>query len=158
VVSIVADKTLFPDISEEKIYVCLEECDKSGVRFDYIPHPRFLWSNDLELKGYKELPEKGIRKGTIYKTGDQERADTFLYVITPENLTLMKPVEITLRSVECILGSSGFVFVAIKEGMKETNDFKTLLIEQSEEYSGIHVKEFREIDEKEILEWVLGDS
>jgi hypothetical protein len=42
--------------------------------------------------------------------------------------------------------------------MKETNDFKTLLIEQSEEYSGIHVKEFREIDEKEILEWVLGDS
>ena len=88
---------MFPDISEEKIYVCLEEVDGSGVRFDILPKVSKIWSTDFEFKTLKELPEKGARKGKIYKTGNEERADTFVYFVTPGNLHLLTPTRIILR-------------------------------------------------------------
>ena len=154
VVSIVADKVIFPGISEEKIYVCLEECDESGVRFDIIPHPSKIWSPDFNFLSLKELPEKRARKGKLYKTGDQEKADTFLFLITPENLTLFTPTRIILRVIESVLGSSGFVFIGfvMVEGMEE---FKALLLEEQKEYSGIRYRDFeREPNEEELLCWI----
>ena len=158
VVSIVADKVLFPDISEEKIYVCLEEVDGSGVRFDLIPKPSKIWSTDFNFSSLKELPEKGIRKGKIYKTADEERADTFVYLVTPENLHLLTPTRIILRCVEAVLGSKGFVyigFVGLEEN-EEIDEFKALLVEYEKEYSGIRFRDFSEQpNEEELLEWIL---
>lgn len=160
VVSIVADKVLFPDISEEKIYVCLEEVDGSGVRFDLIPKPSKIWSTDFEFSSLKELPDKGARKGKIYKTGDEDRADTFVYLITPENLNLLTPTRIILRCVEAVLGSKGFVYIAIVnlEKDQEIDEFKALLIEYGKEYSGIKFKDFEdEPNEEELLCWILEE-
>jgi hypothetical protein len=152
---------LFPDISEEKIYVCLEEVDGSGVRFDLIPKPSKIWSTDFNFSSLKELPEKGARKGKIYKTEDEERADTFVYLVTPGNLHLLTPTRIILRCVEAVLGSKGFVYIAminLKDNL-EINEFKTLLIEYGKEYSGIRFRDFEnEPDEKELLCWISEES
>lgn len=162
VVSIVADKVLFPDISEEKIYVCLEEISGDNIRFDLIPKPSKIWSSDFEFKTLKELPEKGARKGKIYKTADEERADTFVYLITPGNLYLLTPTRIILRCVEAVLGSKGFVYIGFvglgdsdEETVKEIDEFKTLLMMYSKEYSGIRFREFeKEPKEDELLGWI----
>ena len=152
---------MFPDISEEKIYVCLEEVDGSGVRFDLIPKPSKIWSTDFNFSSLKELPEKGARKGKIYKTADEERADTFVYLVTPGNLNLLTPTRIILRCVEAVLGSKGFVYIAIvnlKDNL-EIDEFKTLLIEYGKEYSGIRFRDFEnEPDEKELLCWISEES
>lgn len=154
-----ADKVLFPDISEEKIYVCLEEVMGDNIRFDIIPRPTKIWSKDTVLKSLKELPEKGARKSTVYRTDQEEKADTFLYLVTPENLNLMKPVDIILRVTECVLGSKGFVYIAFCGNLgEEIKDFKALLIEEQKEYSGIRFKEFdKEPEEKELLCWILEE-
>ena len=156
VVSIVADKVLFPNIKEEKIYVCLEECEKSGVRFDIIPRPSKVWSEDVVFDTLKVLPEKGVRKNTIYKTDQEERADSYVYVVTPENLTLMKPVKIVQRCIEAVLGSKGFVFIAFSGDYEEgVEEFKALLLEYENKYSGIKVKQFiEEPGEEELLCWI----
>ena len=161
VVSIVADKVLFPDISEEKIYVCLEEVDGSGVRFDLIPKPSKIWSTDFEFSSLKELPEKGARKGKIYKTEDEERADTFFYLITPGNLHLLTPTRIILRCVEAVLGSKGFVYIAVVnlKNNLEIDEFKSLLMMYSKEYSGIRFKDFKdEPNETELLCWISKEQ
>lgn len=161
VVSIVADKVLFPDISEEKIYVCLEEVDGSGVRFDILPKVSKIWSTDFEFKTLKELPDKGARKGKIYKTADEERADTFVYLVTPGNLHLLTPTRIILRCVEAVLGSKGFVYIAVVnlKDNPEIDEFKALLIEYGKEYSGIRFRDFEnEPDEKELLCWISEES
>jgi hypothetical protein len=145
---------LFPGVHEEKIYVCLEECDMSGVRFDYIPRPRILWSEDISLSTVKTLPKSRARKNVMYRTDQQEKADTFIYIITPENLTLMKPVEIILKTTECILDSKNFVYIGILKNNNDLSEFKALLIEQQKEYSGIKVREFDMVDEEKILCWV----
>ena len=161
VVSIVADKVLFPDISEEKIYVCLEEVDGSGVRFDILPKVSKIWSTDFEFSSLKELPEKGARKGKIYKTEDEERADTFVYLVTPGNLHLLTPTRIILRCVEAVLGSKGFVyvgFVGLGEN-EEIDEFKALLMMYSKEYSGIRFKDFEnEPKEDELLCWISKEQ
>ena len=157
VVSIVADKVLFPDISEEKIYVCLEEVDGSGVRFDILPKVSKIWSTDFEFSSLKELPEKGARKGKIYKTGDEERADTFVYLVTPGNLHLLTPTRIILRCVEAVLGSKGFVYVAVVnlKDNPEIDEFKALLMMYGKEYSGIRFRDFEdEPKEDELLGWI----
>jgi hypothetical protein len=148
---------LFPDISEEKIYVCLEEVDGSGVRFDILPKVSKIWSTDFEFKTLKELPEKGARKGKIYKTGDEERADTFVYIITPGNLHLLTPTRIILRCVEAVLGSKGFVYIAVVnlKDNSEIDEFKALLMMYSKEYSGIRFKDFdQEPKEEDLLGWI----
>ena len=152
---------MFPDISEEKIYVCLEEVDGSGVRFDLIPKPSKIWSTDFNFSSLKELPEKGARKGKIYKTEDEERADTFVYIVTPGNLNLLTPTRIILRCVEAVLGSKGFVyigFVGLGEN-EEIDEFKALLIEYGKEYSGIRFRDFEdEPKEDELLCWISEES
>ena len=157
---------MFPDISEEKIYVCLEEVDGSGVRFDLIPKPSHIWSTDFEFKTLKELPDKGARKDRIYKTGDEERADTFVYIITPENLNLLTPTRIILRCVEAVLESRGFVYVGFvgledsdREMVKQIDEFKALLLSEQKEYSGIRFKDFdEEPNEEELLCWILENK
>ena len=152
---------MFPDISEEKIYVCLEEVDGSGVRFDILPKVSKIWSTDFEFSSLKELPEKGARKGKIYKTGDEERADTFVYIITPGNLHLLTPTRIILRCVEAVLGSKGFVYIAVvnlKDNL-EIDEFKALLMMYSKEYSGIRFKDFEdEPNETELLCWISEEQ
>ena len=141
--------------------MCLEEVDGSGVRFDLIPKPSKIWSTDFEFKTLKELPEKGARKGKIYKTADEERADTFFYLVTPGNLHLLTPTRIILRCVEAVLGSKGFVFICFveMEGNKEMDEFKALLIEYGREYSGIKFRDFVEKpEEKELLCWILEEQ
>ena len=148
---------MFPDISEEKIYVCLEEVDGSGVRFDILPKVSKIWSTDFEFSSLKELPEKGARKGKIYKTGDEERADTFVYLVTPESLNLLTPTRIILRCVEAVLGSKGFVYIAVvnQKDNPEIDEFKALLMMYSKEYSGIRFKDFdQEPKEKDLLCWI----
>lgn len=161
VVSIVADKVLFPDISEEKIYVCLEEVDGTGVRFDILPKVSKIWSTDFNFSSLKELPDKGARKGKIYKTEDEERADTFLYLVTPGNLHLLTPTRIILRCVEAVLGSKGFVYIAmvnLKDNL-EIDEFKALLMMYSKEYSGIRFKDFdEEPNETKLLCWISGEQ
>ena len=162
VVSIVADKVLFPDISEEKIYVCLEEVDGSGVRFDILPKVSKIWSTDFNFASLKELPKKGARKGKIYKTADEERADTFVYLVTPGNLHLLTPTRIILRCVEAVLGSKGFVYIGFvglgdsdAETVKEIDEFKALLMMYSKEYSGIRFRDFEdEPKEAKLLSWI----
>ena len=161
---------MFPDISEEKIYVCLEEVDGSGVRFDLIPKPSKIWSTDFEFKTLKELPEKGARKGKIYKTGDEERADTFVYIVTPGNLHLLTPTRIILRCVEAVLGSKGFVYIGFvgfsdssetKGTMnnEEIDELKALLMMYSKEYSGIRFRDFEvEPNETELLCWISEEQ
>ena len=148
---------MFPDISEEKIYVCLEEVDGSGVRFDILPKVSKIWSTDFEFSSLKELPEKGARKGKIYKTGDEERADTFVYIITPGNLHLLTPTRIILRCVEAVLGSKGFVYIAVVnlKDNSEIDEFKALLMMYSKEYSGIRFKDYdQEPKEEDLLCWI----
>ena len=141
--------------------MCLEEVDGSGVRFDLIPKPSKIWSTDFEFKTLKELPEKGARKGKIYKTEDEERADTFVYLVTPGNLHLLTPTRIILRCVEAVLGSKGFVYIAVvnlKDNI-EINEFKTLLIEYGKEYSGIRFRDFEdEPNETELLCWISEEQ
>ena len=145
--------------------MCLEEVDGSGVRFDLIPKPSKIWSTDFNFSSLKELPEKGARKGKIYKTADEERADTFFYLITPENLHLLTPTRIILRCVEAVLGSKGFVYVVFSnfqgagKDNPEIDEFKTLLMEYGKEYSGIRFRDFEsEPDEKEFLCWISEES
>ena len=151
---------MFPDISEEKIYVCLEECEKSGVRFDLIPKPTKIWSADFDFTTLKELPEKGVRKDKIYKVEDPDKADTFVYIVTPENLNLLTPTHVILRCVESVLGSKGFVFIGfvnLKDN-PEINEFKDLLIEYEKEYSGIKFRDFEnEPNEEDLLCWMKGE-
>jgi hypothetical protein len=141
--------------------VCLEEVDGSGVRFDLIPKPSKIWSTDFNFSSLKELPEKGARKGKIYKTEDEERADTFFYLITPGNLNLLTPTRIILRCVEAVLGSKGFVyigFVGLGEN-EEIDEFKALLMSEQKEYSGIRFRDFEnEPDEKELLCWISEEQ
>ena len=161
VVSIVADKVLFPDISEEKIYVCLEEVDGSGVRFDILPKVSKIWSTDFKFSSLKELPEKGARKGKVYKTEDEERADTFVYLVTPGNLHLLTPTRIILRCVEAVLGSKGFVYIAVVnlKDNPEIDEFKALLMMYSKEYSGIRFRDFEdEPKEDELLCWISEEQ
>ena len=148
--------------------MCLEEVDGSGVRFDILPKVSKIWSTDFEFSSLKELPEKGARKGKIYKTEDEERADTFLYIVTPGNLHLLTPTRIILRCVEAVLGSKGFVYIGFagfsnssetkgaEDLVKEQIDeFKALLMMYSKEYSGIRFKDFEdEPDEKKLLCWI----
>lgn len=157
VVSIVADKVLFPDVSEEKILVCLEECNKSGVRFDLIPKPKIVWSGDGKNHlGLRALP-KVPRKDQMYYTEDPEKADTKLWVITPETFTFLTPTKIILDTVEAIIGSKGFVYIAIfpgsysSEQMTALEEFKSLIGEQSKEYSGIRMSETTNLNE-----WIIG--
>ena len=137
--------------------MCLEEVDGSGVRFDLIPKPSKIWSTDFEFSSLKELPEKGARKGKIYKTKDEERADTFVYLVTPRNLHLLTPTRIILRCVEAVLGSKGFVYIAmvnLKDNL-EIDEFKALLMMYSKEYSGIRFRDFEdEPKEDELLGWI----
>ena len=137
--------------------MCLEEVDGSGVRFDILPKPSKIWSSDFEFSSLKELPEKGARKGKIYKTGDEERADTFVYIITPGNLHLLTPTRIILRCVEAVLGSKGFVYIAVVnlKDNSEIDEFKALLMMYSKEYSGIRFRDFEdEPKEDELLGWI----
>ena len=141
--------------------MCLEEVDGSGVRFDLIPKPSKIWSTDFEFKTLKELPEKGARKGKIYKTEDEERADTFVYLVTPGNLHLLTPTRIILRCVEAVLGSKGFVYIAVVnlKDNPEIDEFKALLMMYSKEYSGIRFKDFEdEPDEKKLLCWISEEQ
>ena len=152
---------MFPDISEEKIYVCLEEVDGSGVRFDLIPKPSKIWSTDFNFSSLKELPKKGARKGKIYKTADEERADTFVYLVTPGNLHLLTPTRIILRCVEAVLGSKGFVYIAVVnlKDNPEIDEFKSLLMMYSKEYSGIRFKDFEdEPNETKLLCWISEEQ
>ena len=141
--------------------MCLEEVDGSGVRFDLIPKPSKIWSTDFEFSSLKELPDKGARKGKIYKTGDEERADTFVYLVTPGNLHLLTPTRIILRCVEAVLGSKGFVyigFVGLEEN-EEIDEFKALLMSEQKEYSGIRFRDFEdEPKEDELLCWISEEQ
>ena len=113
-----------------------------------------------------ELPDKGARKGKIYKTGDEERADTFVYLVTPGNLHLLTSTRIILRCVEAVLGSKGFVYIGFvglkdsdEEMVKEIDEFKALLIEYEKEYSGIRFRDFDdEPNETELLCWISEES
>ena len=157
VVSIVADKVLLPDVADEKIFVCLDECDSSGVRFDFIPRPRIIWSEDYSFPGLSLVPEKRIMKSKQYRTDQQEKADTFVYLVTPENLTFIKSAQIISRVTESVVGSSGFVFIGILESDlwgKDIDEFKSLIYDYEKEYSGIKVKEFKSFTEKELLDWM----
>ena len=147
--------------------MCLEEVDGSGVRFDILPKVSKIWSTDFNFSSLKELPEKGARKGKIYKTADEERADTFVYLVTPGNLHLLTPTRIILRCVEAVLGSKGFVyigFVGLKgsdcEGtVNEIDEFKALLMMYSKEYSGIRFRDFDdEPNETELLCWISEEQ
>lgn len=146
--------------------MCLEEISGDNIRFDLIPKPSKIWSTDFNFSSLKELPEKGARKGKIYKTGDEERADTFVYLVTPGNLHLLTPTRIILRCVEAVLGSKGFVyigFVGFSDSSKmkgtmnneEIDEFKALLMMYGKEYSGIRFRDFDdEPKEEELLEWI----
>ena len=142
--------------------MCLEEISGDNIRFDLIPKPSKIWSTDFEFSSLKELPDKGARKGKIYKTEDEERADTFVYLVTPGNLNLLTPTRIILRCVEAVLGSKGFVYIGFvglgdsDEGtVKEINEFKALLMMYSKEYSGIRFKDFdQEPKEEDLLGWI----
>ena len=141
--------------------MCLEEVDGSGVRFDILPKVSKIWSTDFEFKTLKELPEKGARKGKIYKTEDEERADTFVYLVTPGNLHLLTPTRIILRCVEAVLGSKGFVYIAVVnlKDNSEIDEFKALLMMYSKEYSGIRFKDFEdEPNETELLCWISEEQ
>ena len=141
--------------------MCLEEVDGSGVRFDILPKVSKIWSSDFEFSSLKELPEKGARKGKIYKTEDEERADTFVYLITPGNLHLLTPTRIILRCVEAVLGSKGFVYIAVVnlEDNPEIDEFKALLVEYGKEYSGIRFRDFEdEPKEDELLCWISEEQ
>ena len=141
--------------------MCLEEVDGSGVRFDLIPKPSKIWSTDFEFSSLKELPEKGARKGKIYKTEDEERADTFVYLVTPGNLNLLTPTRIILRCVEAVLGSKGFVYIAVVnlKDNPEIDEFKALLMMYSKEYSGIRFRDFEdEPNETELLCWISEEQ
>ena len=156
VVSIVADKVLLPDAKDEKIFVCLEECSKEGIRFDYIPHPSKIWCEDIVFS-LPDLPEKRVIKNKIYKTLDPERADTFVYIIRPDNLGYFKSASIMLRVLDCVVNSSGFIYIAIQNSPSWTSElvsFKNLISEQQKEYSGIKIKEFDSIDEDNLLSWI----
>ena len=146
--------------------MCLEEISGDNIRFDLIPKPSKIWSTDFEFSSLKELPEKGARKGKIYKTADEERADTFVYLVTPGNLHLLTPTRIILRCVEAVLGSKGFVYIGFvgfsdSSGTKgtvndkEIDEFKALLMMYSKEYSGIRFKDFdQEPKEEDLLCWI----
>ena len=147
VVSIIADKVLLPNIGEEKILVCLEECDKTGVRFDYIPRPQVIWSEDIILD-LPKVPEKRLIHGKLYSTDQISRADTFLYLITPDTLTFVKPMKIITKAIECTLGSSGFVLIIVESGNwnPDLEEFKNLINEQQKAYSGIKMITLEEKD------------
>jgi hypothetical protein len=141
--------------------VCLEEISGDNIRFDLIPKPSKIWSTDFEFKTLKELPDKGARKGKIYKTADEERADTFVYLVTPGNLHLLTPTRIILRCVEAVLGSKGFVYIAVVnlKDNPEIDEFKALLMMYSKEYSGIRFRDFEnEPNETELLCWISEES
>lgn len=158
VVSIIADKVLLPDITEEKIFVCLEECDKTGIRYDYIPRPLVLWSEDLLLNTLlPELPKTRRQKTKQYWTDQQDEANTIIYTLTPESLTPIKAGQIMLKVIDCVVSASGFVYLAFLDNPEKQNwadEFKSLISEQKKLYSGIMIGEFKDINLKEILEWV----
>ena len=150
--------------------MCLEEISGDNIRFDLIPKPSKIWSTNFNFSSLKELPDKGARKGKIYKTEDEERADTFVYLVTPGNLNLLTPTRIILRCVEAVLGSKGFVYIGFvgfsdSSGTKgtvnneEIGEFKALLIEYGKEYSGIRFRDFYdEPKEDELLCWISEES
>ena len=161
VVSIIADKVLLPDIKEEKIFVCLEECDKSGIRYDYIPRPLVLWSEDLLLGSYlPKLPEIRRQKNKQYWSDQEDKADTFIYTLTPETYNPGKTGKILLKVVDCIISSNGFVYIALQDNQENpewAEEFKSLIYEQKKAYSGIMIGEFKKEEIKnteKILGWV----
>lgn len=151
VVSIIANKVLFPGVLEEKILVCLEEVDTTGVRYDILPKPHIIWSEDIDL-GLKLYPGKGARKSTFYQTDQEDEADTYVYLITPETFGYMVPVKVMEKVTECILESKGFVFIGFLPGTEDLSEFKSLICEHQKEYSGIKMKDLS--NKEEILEWI----
>lgn len=133
VVSIIADKVLLPEIGEEKIFVCLEECDKSGIRYDYIPRPLVIWSEDLLLTSeLPKLPEQRRQKSKQYWTDQETEADTFIYTFRKSDFTPIRASKAMLRVVDCVVSASGFVYLAFEDNQEDPDwaeEFKSLIYE-----------------------------
>ena len=154
VVSIIADKVLFPDISEEKILVCLEEVDQKDLRYDILPHPWIIWGN-VELSKLKPAPDKGRRTRTLYRVDSPEEADTRVFILSADEYDYTTSAKMILDIAPCILESKGLVYIGILEGQwegKNLDSLINLINEMKNSYSGIKLKNIRTVDE--IYEWL----
>lgn len=160
VVKIRASKKLWPGIEEEKILVSLVEIDKNDLRFDQIPKPNIVWCKS-ELKGLKKLVKRGVKSDILYYTDDPEKADTKVFIINPEEgITYNTTLDIAEHTINPVLNSDGFVYIAIfgneeqwgKEKWASLQEFKTKMLERNKEYSGIKIKEIEGMEE--LYKWL----
>ena len=159
VVEIEASKKLLPGISEEKIFVCLEEVNRGDLRFDVIPKPRVFWCGDEDTWAGLELPEypeKRARSDKRYKTKDQTTADSKIFWV-PRELTPSTFIRVYDGIDWMVSEGRGFAFIGIEtpsaENQEDIDYFISLLQGLSEGYSGIR---FKILDnKKELYKWIL---
>lgn len=152
VVEIHAHKKLMPSLSTEKILVCLSEISKDDIRYDKIPHPHIIWSEE-NILGLKSLPKRGIKEDVRYYTTDKELADTKLYILSPKTFTANTTMKIALDLYENLIEARGFGFIAIQGGRDEWGDenwavieeFKSTILEMRKSYSGIYIGDYDEL-------------
>jgi len=168
VVDIVASKKLFPDISEEKIFVCLEEVSKDGLRYDILQSPNIIWSNkldDISLgNNLKKLPKRGKKSDILYYTEEKDRADTKLFIVEPDSVNLNTTMNIFSEMTDFILESRNFTYVAIIGKESDWGDkwkdicefFEFIKTIHSDVYSGVDTRIMDNYSSTEIYDWLVS--
>lgn len=85
VIFINASKLYYPGMSDEKIYVNLEECYEKDFRLDINTHPENIYNqSDLIFEPIPKRKKKGVR---YFRDVDHDNADTYIYVLDPDTIT-----------------------------------------------------------------------
>ena len=161
VVQIFAKKSYMPGIEEEKICISLREfSNPDELKFNYIPTPTLIWTNDSRVKGSLGLNELGKRKlkNTKYIVPSKSQADTKIYYIKSDEITYNTFGEIYLDVMENLASSTGLVYIAVDDAVKDQEKIQALenfckrIKEMSSQYSGIRIRQVGSI--ADIKTWI----
>ena len=151
-------KSELPKSKKEYCIVQIRE-SSDNLRFDMVPIPETVWCWDKDLGLTIPPIPKRKKKGVRYfeEKADRNGANTFVYILTPQNFSPNIYADILQDLDQIILGSTGFLCLGILGIEEDWGDKWVWLMTLKDRFLGSgcrRVKAGEIKDKNDILKWL----